>query len=129
MALAQKFCSDMVQSLSFALSAEAKFPDRYKLLRYEDLVRAPLSVSQELFDFVRIPISVHVKEYLINSTSSDNNRNVNGYSTFSNNVSALINSWRRQFSLENVRAIESHCWPMLDILQYTPVFSQSLLNT
>lgn len=127
--LAQKFCSDMVQSLSFALSAEAKFPDRYKLLRYEDLVRAPLSVSQELFDFVRIPISVHVKEYLINSTSSDDHRNVNGYSTFRNNVSALINSWRRQFSLENVRAIESHCWPVLDILQYTPVFSQTLLNT
>lgn len=127
--LAQKFCSGMIQSLSFALSAEAKFPDRYKLVRYEDLVRSPLNISHGLFDFAGILISAKVKDYLVNSSSSYDRRNTHEYATVRSNASTLVDSWRRQFSDEAVRVVEAHCWPVLDILRYTPVFSQSLLNT
>ena len=127
--LAQKFCSDMVGSLSFALSAEAKFPDQYKLVRYEDLVQSPFTVSHELFDFAGIRRSDRVDAFLVNSTSSYDSRNTQEYATFRSNVSSLIDSWRRQFTFDAVRAVESHCWPVLEILQYTPVFGQSSLNT
>ena len=126
--LAQKFCSDTVQSLSFALASEAKFPGRYKIVRYEDLVMSPLTVSQESFDFTDIPISGQVKEYIINSTSSYDRRNKHEYATLRNNVSTLIDSWRRQFSVKAVRIVESHCWPVLSILRYTPVFSPLLIT-
>lgn len=129
--LVQKFCSSMIRSLRFALSGEDKFPGRYKLLRYEDLVRSPLNTSQELFDFAGIPMSNQVKKYLVNSANSSRDRRYNNheYGTLRNNASVLIDAWRDQFSVEAVRAVESHCWPVLKILGYTPVFSQALLDT
>lgn len=126
--LTQRFCSEMVQSLSFALSAEAKFRSRFKIVRYEDLVTTPLKVSKELFDFSGIPMSAKVEEYLTNSTRTNDRRNTYEYATVRNNVSKLIDSWRRQLNVKAVRAIESHCWPVMKILQYTPLYSPSLLR-
>ncbi|XP_078349371.1 carbohydrate sulfotransferase 1-like isoform X3 [Oculina patagonica] len=127
--LVQKFCLSMIQSLRFALSAEGKYPDYYRILRYEDLVRSPLNVSQELFDFAGIPMSDEVKKYLVSSTNSRDRSHSHEYGTLRNNAYKLIDAWRNQFSAEAVRAVESHCWPVLEILRYTPVFSQSLLAT
>lgn len=123
--LAHKLCLDMVQSLGFSLLAEAKFPRSYKLLRYEDLVRSPLNVSQDLFDFAGIPMTAQVKNYVINSTSSYDRSNTHEYATTRSNVSTLIDSWRRQLSVEAVRVVETHCWPLMDLMRYTPVFRQS----
>lgn len=126
--LVQKFCLSMIQSLRFALSAEGRLPDHYRLLRYEDLVSSPLNASQELFDFVGIPMSDQVKRYLVNSTNSRDRRYTHEYGTLRNNASKLIDAWRNHLSAEAVRAVESHCWPVLEILRYTPVFSRALLD-
>ena len=122
---ARKFCYDMVRSLSFALSAEAKFPHNYKLIRYEDLVRSPYKLATELFDFAAFPISDHVYEFLANSTNSHDRRSVHEYATFRSNASLLVDSWRRHLGLDAVRAIENYCWPVLEILRYTPMSGQS----
>lgn len=122
---ARKFCYDMVRSLSFALSAEAKFPHNYKLIRYEDLVRSPYKLATELFDFAGFPISDHVYEFLANSTNSHDRRSVHEYATLRSNASLLIDSWRRQLGLDAVRTIENYCWPVLEILRYTPMSGQS----
>lgn len=127
--LVQKFCSRTIQTLRFALLAEGKFPDRYRLLRYEDLVRLPLNVSQKLFDFTGIPTSDQVKNYLMNGTHSRDRRNNHEYGTLRSNASLLTDAWRNQFGEEAVRMVESHCWPVLEILRYTPVFSPVLLGT
>lgn len=125
-AYVQKFCTQMIQSLSFALSAEEKFHERYKILRYEDLIKTPMTVSQELFDFFGIRMTAEVKDYVTRSSRTNNRRNTHAYSTIRNNVSSLIDSWRKQLSIEAVRTVESNCRPVLDILRYTPVYSQNL---
>ena len=128
--LVQKFCSSMIQSLRFALSAEGRLPDRYRLLRYEDLVGTPLNASQELFDFAGIPMSNQVKKYLVNGTNQSRDRGyAHEYGTLRNNASNLVDAWRTHFSAEVVRVVESHCWPVLEILRYTPLFSRALLDT
>lgn len=125
-AYVQKFCTQMIQSLSFALSAEAKFHERYKILRYEDLIKTPMTVSQELFDFFGIRMAAEVKDYVTRSSRTNNRRNTHAYSTMRSNVSSLIDSWRKQLSIEAVRTVESNCRPLLDILRYTPLYSQNL---
>ena len=128
--LVHKFCSSMIQSLRFALSAEGRLPDHYTLLRYEDLVSSPLNVSQELFDFVGIPMSDQVKNYLVNSANQSRDRGyTHEYGTLRNNASNLIDAWRTGLSVEAVRTVELHCWPVLEILRYTPIFSRALLDT
>lgn len=119
----QKFCTQMIQSLSFALSAEEKFHDRYKIVRYEDLIRTPMNVSQKLFDLFGIRMTAEVKDYVTNSSRSNHRRNTHAYSTTRNNVSSLLDSWRKQLSIDAVRTVESNCRPVLDILRYTPVYS------
>ena len=128
--LVQKFCSSMIQSLRFALSAEGRLPDHYTLLRYEDLVSSPLNASQELFDFAGIPMSDQVKKYLVNSANQSRDRGyTHEYGTLRNNASNLVDTWRTRLSMEAVRAVETHCWPVLEILRYTPVFSRAFLDT
>ena len=128
--LVQKLCSSMIQFLRFALSAERRLPDHYRLLRYEDLVSSPLNASQDLFNFAGIPMSDQVKKYLVNSTNQSRDREyTHEYGTLRNNASNLVDAWRKHLSVEAVREVESHCWPVLEILRYTPVFSRSLLDT
>lgn len=128
--LVQKFCSSTIQSLRFALSAEGRLPDRYRLLRYEDLVSSPLNASQELFDFAGILMTDQVRKYLLNGTNQSRDRGyTHEYGTLRNNASNLVDAWRTLLSAEAVRAVESHCWPVLEILGYTPVFSRALLDT
>ena len=128
--LVQKLCSSMIQSLRFALSAERRLPDHYRLLRYEDLVSSRLNTSQELFDFAGIPMSDQVKKYLVNSANRSRDLEyTHAYGTLRNNASNLVDAWRKHLSVEAVRAVESHCWPVLEILRYTPVFSRTLLDT
>lgn len=127
--LVQKFCSSTIQSLRFALSAEGRLPDRYRLLRYEDLVSSPLNASQELFDFAGILMTDQVRKYLVNGTNQSRDRGyTHEYGTLRNNASNLVDAWRTHLSAEAVRAVESHCWPVLEILGYTPVFSRALLD-
>ena len=127
--LVKTFCLSMIQTLRFALSAETKFPDNYKLIKYEDLVRTPLNVSQELFDFAGIPMSDEVTKYLVSSRNSRYRSHSHEYGTLRKNASMLIDAWRTGLSEEAVRTVESHCWPVLEILRYTPVFRQVLLDT
>ena len=130
-ALVRNYCLNMLQTVRFALEAEEKLSSGYKLVRYEDLVSNPLQVTKELLAFSGIPMSDSVMAYLFNSTSSRHNgskRSHEEYATFRNDVLLLIDSWRKRLSAKALRVVESHCWPVLEILQYTPVFSQTLLN-
>lgn len=127
--LVQKFCSNSIRTLRLALLAESKFPDRYKLVRYEDLVKLPLNVSQGLFDFTGIPMSDQVMNYLNSGTQSRDSGANHAYGTLRKNASLLIDAWRNQFSIEAVRMVESQCWPVLEILRYTPIHSPVLLGT
>ena len=67
--------------------------------------------------------------YLNSGTQSRDSGANHAYGTLRKNASLLIDAWRNQFSIEAVRMVESQCWPVLEILRYTPIHSPVLLGT
>ena len=61
-----------------ALRLSEKYPDRHKLIRYEDLVRNTQRYSRELFQFLQIPYGKQTQEFieLSHSRHDDNKHSV-----------------------------------------------------
>jgi len=51
------------------LEMEKEYPDNFHLLRYEDLVKMPLEISKELYEFTDIEWNDQTEEFLDKSTS------------------------------------------------------------
>lgn len=61
-----------------ALTLEKSYPQRFRIVQYEDLSAQPEAVTKEIFDFLDLPYHDQTKEFLTASseTHSDNKRSV-----------------------------------------------------
>ena len=58
-------CSDMFEDFLAAKSLMKKYPGRYQVMRYEDLVKNPLKISEEMFKFYKIPFHRDVLKFVL----------------------------------------------------------------
>ena len=64
---------------SMFLDFKKRFPQKFYLVRYEDLVNGPYKETKLLFDFIGLEIQDQVSEFIMNSQASYND---NPYSVF-----------------------------------------------
>ncbi|WP_108944038.1 sulfotransferase family protein [Shewanella halifaxensis] len=83
------------------LDLQDKWPDRVKVVHYEDLVMNPHAVVTELFGFCDIAFTEQTNVFLEKSTSLHNN---SYYSVFKNK--SVTTAWKNDFPEEVLRDVE-----------------------
>jgi len=120
-------CSEMEQDVSQFNRLHSLYPDRFTLVRYEDLALDPerqaillfkrlgLPFSpQRLGSFLRSHTSLHVDQGL--ETSLTENK-VNPYSTKRDSRSTAL-EWTRRLSEEDIDFVQKHCFLVMKKLGY-----------
>ena len=94
--------------------------NRYKVIRYEDLVVNTVNIARELYRYTGIDWSINVDKWI-----SDHQRglsrvraNKNPYSLFKN-ASLVINKWKRRASKEMITVVEQICGSLMNIMGYS----------
>ncbi|XP_072174267.1 carbohydrate sulfotransferase 5-like [Diadema setosum] len=98
--------------------------DRYHLVRYEDFVDSPLAVTQDLYDFVGLPLREDVKDWIQRNTNPEITDN--RFFTIHKNSHSAAHHWVRDLKAMEIELIEAECNDVLRLLMYTssstPVF-------
>lgn len=83
--------------------------NKYKFIRYEDLVLAPKTQVKEIYDFLGIRLDENVIRWIdtrLKKPSQDDLKN--GHST-KRNANTTINKWKTNMSKEKREVIEKAC--------------------
>lgn len=115
-------CRDLDQDSERMQQLSHRWPDRFYLLRFEDLSLNVKKETEKLFRFLEIPVSMTVKVFLnthtLGSSRINNSDSSNPFST-SRLSSSVANQWRSKLSEEEISDINSKCSPVLSRLNYT----------
>ena len=110
----QKVCHQMESDVKIGKLMKAFSPNRYTLIRFEDLARNPLRVVNELYKFTGIEMLDTIKKWLHETTRK---RHGNAYST-SRNSQQVVSNWRRKMSPSSVHIVEKYCRRVMGQLNY-----------
>lgn len=77
-----------------ALVLGKQYPDRYRIVRYEDLVSDPVRYAQELFRYLDVPFEKQTLEFIEQSHSRHDEHK---HSVFKN--PALIEAWKEKLDM------------------------------
>jgi hypothetical protein len=89
------------ESTNIFIDLQAMFPDRVRVVRYEDLVENPVFVSESLFHFVGLPFGGQTKRFLDESTKRHTE---DPYAVYKNKD--LKDNWKNKLDSRIVRDIE-----------------------
>ncbi|XP_044730070.1 carbohydrate sulfotransferase 5-like [Chrysoperla carnea] len=107
-------CSDLVSDYSAAIRLQKLYPDRFRVIRYEDLSLNPFEQVQDLLQFFQLDFGETVRKFLDNHTKFD----MGGVSsTFRNSKSAPFH-WRSDLEFNEVRLIEDQCSEAMELWGY-----------
>ncbi|XP_066998672.2 carbohydrate sulfotransferase 5 [Anabrus simplex] len=105
-----RLCADLVSDYGAAVHLSAKYPQRFRVVRYEDLSVEPYLGVRDLFQFFGLDFHPSVQQFLDTHTKVD----VGGVSsTYRNSKSAPFH-WRQDLSHLEVRSIQRSCHTAMD---------------
>lgn len=98
-------CADMEADYYAARTMLRDYPDRVKVVRYEDLSLDPYAMTQSILAFYGLPFDAAVEEFLDSHTRSD----IGGVSsTFRDSKSAPFH-WINDLSYHEIERIQASC--------------------
>lgn len=116
-----KICDPIENNVRYGLvSSPPWLQNRFKVIRYEDLVVNTVNVARELYRYAEIDWSINVDKWIsdhqrgLSSARVDNNP----YSLFKN-ASFAMNKWKRQASKEMIKVVEDVCGGLMNIMGYS----------
>ena len=86
---------------SLFLDLESKYPERFRICRYESLVNSALKETQLLFNWLRLDFSKQTRDFLIASQNIHSSHKRSVYKLPQN-----INNWQRELDPEILSAIK-----------------------
>jgi hypothetical protein len=89
------------ESTNIFIDLQAMFPDRVRVVRYEDLVENPVTISEALFQFVGLPFGDQTKRFL---DESRNRHSDSPYAVYKKNN--VKDNWRGKLDPRIVKDIE-----------------------
>lgn len=110
-------------------TAVRKAPDflrgRYKLVRYEDVVRDPLGVVQSVYDFVGLDMTETLQEWIhhIMHGKGKGTRS-EAFKITERNASEVSQAWRTSLTFDKVQQVQEVCKSAMALLGYRPVNSE-----
>ena len=109
-------------------TAALKPPDflrgRYKLVRYEDLVRDPLAEVQDMYRFTGLEMSERLQEWIYRVTHGKGKGTAReAFKITSRNAVDVSQAWRTALPFEKVRRVQEQCKGAMELLGYRLVDS------
>ena len=111
----QSVFDPILQNIRLGLfSCPSWLRDRFKVVRYEDLVANMVNVTRDLYNFAGLGWSSNVDKWI--STLANNSKHGRTYSLL-RNASISMNSWRHA-PKPLIEAVEDVCADLMDLLGY-----------
>lgn len=111
-------CSSIVRNIETAEKVKQKFPDRTKLLVYEQLSEYPTEISRDLFGFVDMDFSPLVQRRLDRLTHNRAQARDCDWCTKKANSTKTALMWRTEIDFQHALVIEKHCGGVYDLVGY-----------
>ncbi|XP_022802263.1 carbohydrate sulfotransferase 4-like [Stylophora pistillata] len=111
---AQLLCSQVVDNLNYVKQNWYDFFDRYKLVRYEDIVTDPLVNAVKFYDFVGLPMVESIHEWIVGGKQLVSATG----SQFSPKIVARIDHWMSELEPSLVPLFEEACGPLMELMGY-----------
>ena len=114
----------MVADYHAALNLTKQYPQRFKVVRYEDLSLNPYDMTQTILEFYGLPFDIRVQEFLDSHTK----HNIGGVSsTFRDSKSAPFH-WTKDLVIDDVKYIQDSCMEAMQLWGYKPVATDDELH-
>ncbi|XP_050407511.2 carbohydrate sulfotransferase 4 [Patella vulgata] len=113
-----RFCQRLEKDVKMAVALK-----RHKnsvILRYEDLSRDPIGVSQTIFKFIGLDITDNVQIHIINITASGHDEHC-ALCVSKANSALASQQWRLNMDINHARTVDSNCLTVYNTLGYLPV--------
>jgi len=133
-------CQDLNSDIKAAFDLETRYPGSVRLVRYEDLSMFPEDTSMDMLDFLDLPYTEGIAEYIETHTSKNKfkvvknrktrkmERKNNPYGT-ARNSSATAFAWREKLGLEKTKTIQEACLEPMEKLGYKMLLSEEDLRS
>ena len=116
-----KICDPIENNVRYGLvSSPPWLKNRFKVIRYEDLVANTVDEARELYRYAGTDWSINVERWISDHQSELSSARVdnNPYSLFKN-ASFAMNKWKRQASKEMITVVEDVCGSLMNIMGYS----------
>lgn len=112
-------CAEMSEDIEIFEQLKATDPDKYFIIRYEDMALTPRQESLELFHNLELPFTPSVSRFIRThtSTSKSNRDSKNPYTTKRDSKSVAFD-WRRTLKGAELAAVEVACSDVIQRLGY-----------
>lgn len=128
-------CRDLNSDIESAFDLEARYPGRVRLVRYEDLSMFPEDTSMDMLNFLGLPYTDGIADYIETHTSKEKLKVVknkkthkkqlkkNPYGT-AKNSSATAFAWREKLGFKKTMNIQEACQVPMEKLGYKMVLNE-----
>jgi len=128
-------CQDLNSDIESAFDLEQRYPGKVKLVRYEDLSMFPEDTSMNMLDFLDLPYTDGIADFIATHTSKEKlkvvknkkthkmQRKKNPYGT-AKNSSATAFAWREKLSFQKTISIQEACQVPMEKLGYKLVLNE-----
>ncbi|XP_002164346.1 carbohydrate sulfotransferase 1 [Hydra vulgaris] len=133
-----KLCSQMLQNIKYAITAPPWLQGKYTLLRYEDLGTNPHQIAELVYKFAGVPIVSQVRMWLDKLADGGATQRPTQFGSSTSgsveefnarNLTQSVHNWRTQLQYKTVRAIETECYEVMNLLGYKIVDDEEELTT
>ncbi|KAF7653861.1 hypothetical protein LDENG_00077690 [Lucifuga dentata] len=126
----QEICHSHVRIHETAILKPPPFlKERYKLVRYEDVVRNPVEEINAMYKFVGLEMTTQLEEWIYRVThGKGKGSKEEPFKTTSRNAMEVSKAWRSTLLHSNVKRIQQVCGPAMSLLGYRPVNSEKEQN-
>ncbi|XP_029440325.1 carbohydrate sulfotransferase 5-like [Rhinatrema bivittatum] len=114
----QEICNAQVQMYKLASQDPQPFlKGRYRMMRYEDLVRDPVAHIRDLYDFVGLKITPSMESWIYNVTHGliPNDKDLLPFSEDSRKIAL---QWRERLSFQKVKEVQKLCQQDMEVFGY-----------
>ena len=93
-------------------------PDRYTLVKYEDMISKPEETARRLFNHLGIPFTEGEKEYLSKKSEVHAQTSPDSPKLLQDSLDRM-SAWQHELTPREIRFIEMNCLPVLKRLNYS----------
>ncbi|XP_065354069.1 carbohydrate sulfotransferase 5-like [Cloeon dipterum] len=112
-------CADLANDYYAAVKLSRKYPDRFKVMRYEDISMDPYRKVKEMLRFLQLNFHPAVQLFLDTHTKE----NVGGVSSTFRDSKVAPFHWRQDLSHRDVRRVQNVCVEAMQLWGYIPALS------
>lgn len=117
--LAREICSRYKRDLDTAKTLMQLYPDRIKMVAYENIATNPLEMSRDIYSFLSLTFTSSIEQWIKHATSLGSKHNGN-FKTVRPNSTRVAYGWKERLTIENIQIIDRECNYLYQELGYKP---------